>query len=68
MSGDAARPPTVGERRWVNGALGGFAWITALIFFFPVLWMVINSFKSEHDANTSPEARLRPDPRPLSTR
>jgi sorbitol/mannitol transport system permease protein len=52
--------PAVGERRWVNGALGGVAWITALIFFFPVFWMVLNSFKSEQDANTSPKLTFDP--------
>jgi sorbitol/mannitol transport system permease protein len=52
--------PAVGERRWVNWALGCLAWITALIFFFPVLWMVLNSFKSEEDANTSPKLSFDP--------
>jgi sorbitol/mannitol transport system permease protein len=52
--------PAVGERRWVNAALGGLAWITALIFFFPVFWMVLNSFKSEEDANTSPKLTFDP--------
>jgi sorbitol/mannitol transport system permease protein len=55
---DAA--PAVGERRWVNAALGALAWITALIFFFPVLWMVLNSFKSEEDANRTPNLSLDP--------
>jgi sorbitol/mannitol transport system permease protein len=50
----------VGERRWVNRALGAFAWIVGLIFFFPVLWMVLNSFKSEQDANTSPKLSFDP--------
>ena len=59
MSGDTGTS-TVGERRWVNGALGGLAWITALIFFFPVLWMVINSFKSEQEANTAPTLNFDP--------
>ena len=59
MSADATAP-AVGERRWVNGALGGLAWITALIFFFPVFWMVLNSFKSEQDANTSPKLTFDP--------
>jgi sorbitol/mannitol transport system permease protein len=59
MSADDAAP-TVGERRWVNGALGGLAWITALVFFFPVLWMVINSFKSESEANTAPTLNFHP--------
>jgi sorbitol/mannitol transport system permease protein len=59
VSADDATP-AVGERRWVNGALGGLAWITALIFFFPVFWMVLNSFKSEQDANTSPKLAFDP--------
>jgi sorbitol/mannitol transport system permease protein len=59
VSGDEATP-AVGERRWVNWALGGLAWITALIFFFPVLWMVLNSFKSERDANASPNLNFDP--------
>ena len=50
----------VGERRWVNGALGGLAWVTALIFFFPVLWMVLNSFKTEKEANASPNLNFDP--------
>jgi sorbitol/mannitol transport system permease protein len=53
MSADDTRQ-AVGERRWVNWALGGLAWITALIFFFPVFWMVLNSFKTEAEANASP--------------
>jgi sorbitol/mannitol transport system permease protein len=53
-------PVTVGERRWVNRALGFAAWVTALIFFFPVFWMVLNSFKSEQDANTSPKLFFHP--------
>jgi sorbitol/mannitol transport system permease protein len=59
MSGDDATP-AVGERRWVNWGLGGLAWITALVFFFPVFWMVLNSFKSEQDANTSPKLTFDP--------
>jgi sorbitol/mannitol transport system permease protein len=59
MSTDDTRQ-TVGERRWVNGALGGLAWITALIFFFPVLWMVLNSFKTEAQANASPNLNFDP--------
>jgi polyol transport system permease protein len=55
---DAA--PAVGERRWVNAALGALAWITALIFFFPVLWMVLNSFKTEAEANASPNLNFDP--------
>src|SRR3954471_1843304 len=60
MSGSADTPVTVGERRWVNAAFGVVAWITGLIFFFPVFWMVLNSFKSEQDANTSPKLFFHP--------
>ena len=59
MSGDDATP-AVGERRWVNWALGGLAWVTALIVFFPVFWMVLNSFKTEEDANRSPTFNFDP--------
>jgi sorbitol/mannitol transport system permease protein len=51
---------TVGERRWVNRVLGVFAWLVGLIFFFPVFWMVLNSFKSEADANTAPKLFFHP--------
>src|SRR5919106_1725306 len=57
MSDDATRH-AVGERRWVNWALGGLAWLTALVFFFPVFWMVLNSFKTEDEANASPNLNL----------
>src|SRR5918994_3445535 len=50
----------VGERRWVNRALGAVAWLVGLVFFFPVFWMVLNSFKSERDANTSPKLNFDP--------
>jgi sorbitol/mannitol transport system permease protein len=50
----------VGERRWVNRALGAVAWLVGLIFFFPVFWMVLNSFKTEADANTSPKLFFDP--------
>jgi len=53
-------PVVVGERKWVNNALGVAAWITGLIFFFPVFWMVLNSFKTEQDANTSPKINFTP--------
>ncbi len=50
----------VGERRSTNALLGALAWLAGLLFFFPVLWTVLNSFKDEQDANTSP--RLLFDP------
>ena len=53
-------PIVVGERRWVNRAFGGLAWVLGLVFFFPVFWMVLNSFKSEQDANTAPKLFFHP--------
>jgi sorbitol/mannitol transport system permease protein len=51
---------TVGESRAVNSAFGVLAWIVGLVFFFPVFWMVLNSFKTEQDANTSPKLFFSP--------
>jgi sorbitol/mannitol transport system permease protein len=59
MSAGRARL-AVGERRWVHGAFGLMAWIVGLVYFFPVFWMVLNSFKSEQDANTSPKLFFHP--------
>ena len=33
---------------------GVVAWLVGLGFFFPVLWMVLTSFKQESDAATNP--------------
>jgi sorbitol/mannitol transport system permease protein len=53
-------PRVVGERAWVNRAFGALAWVVGLVFFFPVFWMVLNSFKSEQDANASPKLFFHP--------
>ncbi len=50
----------VGESRWVNRTLGLVAWFAALVFFFPVFWTLLNSFKDEQDANTSPKLFFTP--------
>jgi polyol transport system permease protein len=50
----------VGERRSVHVGLGATAWLVALIFFFPVFWMLLSSFKEEQDANTSPKLFFSP--------
>lgn len=50
----------VGESRWKSALLGVLAWIVGLMFFFPVFWMVLNGFKSEIDANTSPKLFFTP--------
>jgi sorbitol/mannitol transport system permease protein len=56
----APAPRAVGERRLANVGWGLVAWIVGLFFFFPVFWMVLNSFKSEQDANTSPKLFFHP--------
>jgi sorbitol/mannitol transport system permease protein len=50
----------VGEHRGAHVALGLLAWVVGLLFFFPVFWMVLNSFKEEQDANTSPKLLFDP--------
>ena len=49
-----------GETRWGAYALGFGAWLMAVIFFFPVFWMVLNGFKEEADANASPQLFFDP--------
>jgi sorbitol/mannitol transport system permease protein len=39
---------------------GIVAWLVGLLFFFPVFWTVLNSFKEEQDANTSPRLFFSP--------
>jgi sorbitol/mannitol transport system permease protein len=50
----------VGERRSVSLTFGLLAWLAGLVFFFPVFWMILNSFKSERDANSSPKLFFDP--------
>src|SRR5438045_5117021 len=42
------------ERRLVNSGLNVLTIALALLIFFPILWMVMTSFKNEVDAFTSP--------------
>jgi sorbitol/mannitol transport system permease protein len=60
MAGSAGARLGVGERRSVNALLGAVAWLATLLFFFPVFWMVLSSFKEEQDANTSPKLLFSP--------
>jgi sorbitol/mannitol transport system permease protein len=50
----------VGEKRWVNGVIGLMAWVLGALFFFPVAWMVLSSFKTEQEAATSPKISFTP--------
>jgi len=46
--------PVVGQSRIADTFWGIIAWIIGLLFFFPVFWMVLNSFKPEVVANGDP--------------
>ncbi len=50
----------VGQNRPVAIALGLFTWIIGLLFFFPIFWLVLNGFKDELDANSSPKLFFDP--------
>jgi sorbitol/mannitol transport system permease protein len=49
-----------GESRWGTLALGVTTWFVAALFFFPVFWMVLNSFKTELVANATPVLFFEP--------
>lgn len=48
----STRTRAVGERVWMSRASAILAWFMAFVFFFPVLWMVLSSFKTEISAQT----------------
>ena len=52
--------PILGQNRFVAALLGLLTWIIGLIFFFPLFWMVLNGFKEEIDANSSPKLFFDP--------
>lgn len=60
MAGSAGARVGVGERRSVNAVMGVVAWLIAVLFFFPVFWLILSSFKEEQDANTSPKLFFSP--------
>ncbi|MFN8487468.1 MAG: carbohydrate ABC transporter permease [Caldilineaceae bacterium] len=43
-----------GRQRWGNGCLSAFTLVVAFLFFFPILWMILTSFKTEADAFAFP--------------
>ena len=49
-----------GESHWGTFALGIITWLIAALFFFPVFWMVLNSFKTEAVANAKPVLFFQP--------
>src|SRR5690606_28274079 len=50
----AATPLRPTRRRARDSVWAVLAWVIALGFFFPVLWMVLTAFKEEGDAYTDP--------------
>ena len=50
----------LGRRRSTDIILALLAWVVGLLFFFPIFWMVLNGFKFEIDANTSPKLLFEP--------
>jgi sorbitol/mannitol transport system permease protein len=57
----ATKPPTqtvftpvLKKKRMVNATWGIVAWVAGIVFVFPVIWMVLTSFKQEQDAASNP--------------
>lgn len=49
-------------RRIKSSLITALTWLLVVLFFFPVAWMFINSFKSENDASSSvPKFMFTPD-------
>lgn len=43
------------KRKLMNDTIwGGVAWVAGIVFVFPVIWMVLTSFKQEQDAASNP--------------
>ncbi|MBB5158640.1 carbohydrate ABC transporter permease [Saccharopolyspora phatthalungensis] len=45
---------TIARARGGRGLVTGVTWLVAVLFVFPLLWMVITAFKQEADAYTDP--------------
>lgn len=56
-SGDVA---DFGSNRFVDWSLNILSYVLGFLFFFPILWMVLNSFKTEADANGVPKFFFSP--------
>ena len=46
--------PPARRRQWGNGIWGVVAWVAAIIFVFPVIWMVLTALKQSKDVTTNP--------------
>jgi sorbitol/mannitol transport system permease protein len=49
-----AKPQSAARRRMINSVWGIVAWVAGIVFVFPVIWMVLTSFKQEQDAASNP--------------
>ncbi len=52
--------PILGQNRAVAMVLGVLTWIIGLLFFFPLFWLVVNGFKEESVASSSPTLNFDP--------
>ena len=52
--------PILGQNRLVANLLGLLTWVIGMIFFFPLFWLVLNGFKEELDANSTPKLFFDP--------
>jgi sorbitol/mannitol transport system permease protein len=50
----------IGESRVLHAITGLLAWLCGLVFFFPILWLVLSSFKEELDAVGDPKLIFTP--------
>ena len=50
----------LGQNKMASALIGLFTWIVGLVFFFPLFWLVLNGFKDELDANSSPKLFFEP--------
>ncbi len=49
-----------GSNRVARALLSAFTYLLGILFFFPVLWMVLNGFKTEEEANGTPVFFFKP--------
>ena len=54
----ATAAAVAGPRRWSGSLLTVLTWVVGIVFFFPVLWMVLTAFKQEADAYTDPPSLI----------
>lgn len=59
-AGPSPAPAVRAPARRRDAALGLLAWLVGLLFFLPVAWMVLTSFRSEPDAATNPPSLTAP--------